>query len=156
MGKFADRYPDTGLLFVCDEMLDYLRSREERALILDLGFLREIGEVSAATPFQFLGGLQETLFDSPRFSFVAEQLRRVRNRFEQVRIARDDIAYVVARRLLSKTDEQLARITEHLRGFAPLYPGMADRLDEFARLFPIIPLISTPSKRSISPRNARC
>jgi len=139
MGQFADRYPDTGLLFVCDEMLDFLRTREERALILDLGFLREIGEVSAATPFRFLGGLQETLFDSPRFSFVAEQLRRVRDRFEQVRIARDDIAYVVARRLLSKTDEQLARITEHLRGFAPLYPGMADRIDEFARLFPIHP-----------------
>lgn len=139
MAKFAERYPDTGLLFVCDEMLDYLRSREERSLILDLGFLREIGEVSADTPFRFIGGLQETLFDNPRFSFVADQLRRVRDRFEQVRIARDDIAYVVSRRLLSKTDEQLARITEHLRRFTKLYPGMAERLDEFARLFPIHP-----------------
>src|SRR5437870_3261670 len=83
---------DKGVLFVLDELLDYLRTREERALILDLGVLRELGEVTAVTPFRFTAGVQETLFDSPRFAFVAEQLRRVRDRFEQVRIAREDIA----------------------------------------------------------------
>ncbi len=139
MAAFSERYPDHGLLFVLDELLDYLRSREERALFLDLGFLRELGEVTASTPFRFIAGVQETLFDNPRFAFVAEQLRRVRDRFEQVRIAREDIAYVVAERLLGKTDEQLARITEHLRPFTVLYPPMAERLNEFARLFPIHP-----------------
>lgn len=139
MAGFSERYPATGVLFVLDELLDYLRSREERELLLDLGFLREVGEVAAATPFRFIAGVQETLFDNPRFAFVAEQLRRVRDRFEQVRIAREDIAYVVAQRLLNKTDEQLARITAHLRGFTALYPVMAERLGEFARLFPIHP-----------------
>lgn len=139
MQGFSTRYPDMGVLFVLDEMLDYLRSREERALILDLGFLRELGEVSKVTPFRFIGGVQETLFDNPRFAFVAEQLRRVRDRFEQVRIAREDIAYVVAERLLGKTDAQRARITEHLRAFTPLYPLLAERLSEFVRLFPIHP-----------------
>jgi len=136
---FRQRYPDHGLLLVVDELLDYLRTREERQLILDLGFLRELGEVAALTPFRFLGGLQETLFDSPRFVFVAEQLRRVRDRFEQVRIAREDIAYVVSHRLLRKSDEQLARVTEHLRQFTPLYGLMAERLDEFVQLYPIHP-----------------
>ena len=139
IAAFQERYPDHGVLLVVDELLDYLRTREERQLILDLGFLRELGEVAALTPFRFLGGLQETLFDSPRFAFVAQQLRRVRDRFEQVRIAREDIAYVVSHRLLRKTDEQIARITEHLRQFTPLYGRMAERLDEFARLFPIHP-----------------
>jgi hypothetical protein len=139
MHGFGERYPHMGVLFVLDEMLDYLRSREERALILDLGFLRELGEVSKVTPFRFIGGVQETLFDNPRFAFVAEQLRRVRDRFEQVRIAREDIAYVVAERLLGKTDEQLARITTHLRSFTNLYPMLSERLNEFARLFPIHP-----------------
>jgi len=139
VAAFQARYPDHGILLVVDELLDYLRTREERQLILDLGFLRELGEVAALTPFRFLGGLQETLFDNPRFAFVAEQLRRVRDRFEQVRIAREDIAYVVSHRLLRKTDEQLARITEHLRRFTPLYGRMAERLDEFAQLFPIHP-----------------
>jgi len=139
VAAFQERYPDHGILLVVDELLDYLRTREERQLILDLGFLRELGEVAALAPFRFLGGLQETLFDSPRFAFVAEQVRRVRDRFEQVRIAREDIAYVVSHRLLRKTDEQLARITEHLRQFTPLYGRMAERLDEFASLFPIHP-----------------
>ncbi|MBC8449570.1 MAG: ATP-binding protein [Chloroflexi bacterium] len=139
VAAFQQRYPDHGILLVVDELLDYLRTREERQLILDLGFLRELGEVAALTPFRFLGGLQETLFDSPRFAFVAQQLRRVRDRFEQVRIAREDIAYVVSHRLLRKTDAQLARITEHLRQFTPLYSRLAERLDEFAQLFPIHP-----------------
>lgn len=139
MAEFQQRYPDQGLLLVVDELLDFLRTREERQLILDLGFLREVGEVAALTPFRFLGGVQETLFDNPRFSFVAQQLRRVRDRFEQVRIAREDISYVVSHRLLRKTDEQIARVTEHLRQFTPLYHRLAERLDEFARLFPIHP-----------------
>lgn len=139
MAGFNARYPNSGVLFVLDELLDYLRSREERALLLDLGFLRELGEVTAATPFRFVAGVQETLFDNPRFAFVADQLRRVRDRFEQVRIAREDIAYVVSERLLNKSDAQLARITEHLRRFTQLYPVMAERLNEYARLFPIHP-----------------
>lgn len=139
VGKFQEKYPGYGILLVVDEMLDYLRSREERALILDLGFMRELGEVAANTPFRFVGGLQESLFDTPRFEFVARQLNRVKDRFEQVRIAREDVAFVVSRRLLRKTDAQLAQVTEHLRPFAHLYRQMSERLDEFARLFPIHP-----------------
>lgn len=139
MAKFQEKYPDQGILLVVDELLDYLRTREERALILDLGFLRELGEVAASTSFRFIGGLQELLFDSPRFSFVAEQLRRVKDRFEQVTIAREDIAFVVSNRLLQKNDKQLAKITEHLRQFTPLYKQMAERLNEFTQLFPIHP-----------------
>lgn len=139
MAAFAAHYPDKGVLFVLDELLDFLRSREGRDLLLDLGFLRELGEVADATPFRFIAGLQETLFDSPRFTFVANELRRVKDRFEQVQIARQDIAFVVAERLLRKNDAQLARINEHLRRFSGLYPQMADRLSEYAQLFPIHP-----------------
>lgn len=139
VATFREAYPDQGLLLIVDELLDYLRTRDERALILDLGFLRELGEVAAATPFRFIGGLQQTLFENPRFSFVAQQLRRVRDRFEQVRIVREDIAYVVSHRLLRKTDEQLAWVNEHLRAFTPLYGELAERMEEFAQLFPVHP-----------------
>ncbi|MDQ3007123.1 MAG: DUF6079 family protein, partial [Chloroflexota bacterium] len=139
VAKFQEVYPDHGILLVVDELLDYFRTREERALILDLGFLRELGEVAASTPFRFVGGLQESLFNTPRFAFVAEQLRRVKDRFEEASIAREDIAFVVSKRLLQKTDRQLAQITEHLRQFTPIYKQMAERLNEFAQLFPIHP-----------------
>jgi len=140
VAAFQEKYPNMGLLLVVDELLDYLRSREQRALILDLGFLRELGEVASSCPFRFLGGLQETLFENPRFSFVAEQLRRVKDRFEQINISREDITFVVSQRLLNKTDAQKALIANHLRSFAPLYKYLADRLDEFVNLFPIHPV----------------
>jgi hypothetical protein len=139
VATMQEEYPDKGLLLVVDELLDYLRSRKMQELILDLGFLRELGEVAALTPFRFMAGLQETLFENPRFSFVNEQLRRVKDRFEQVRIAREDIAYVVEERLLKKDDAQKALIREHLMQFAPLYPNLAERMDKFVNLFPIHP-----------------
>lgn len=139
MQKFQEKHPDHGLLLVIDELLDYLRARDDHQIILDLGFLRELGELPLTTRFRFMGGLQESLFESPRFEFVSESLRRVRDRFDQVRIGRQDIAFVVANRLLKKSDEQIARITAHLQPFAPLYDGMPERMGEFARMFPIHP-----------------
>ena len=136
---FRQRYPDQGILILVDELLDYLKGRPDQQFILDLSFLRELGEVTALTALRFVGGVQESLFDSPRFSFVSDQLRRVKDRFVQFTIRRDDIAFVIAERLLRKDDAQIARISEHLRRFAPLYPGLAERLGEFARLFPIHP-----------------
>ena len=136
---FQREHPDQGILLVLDELLDFLRGRADQELFRDLSFLRELGEVTALTAFRFMSGVQETLFDNPRFSFVSEPLRRVKDRFVQVSIAREDIAFVVAQRLLHKDDAQIARISEHLRRFAPLYPGLTERLADFARLFPIHP-----------------
>ena len=140
VAAFTEKFPGMGILLVVDELLDYLRTRGPKALILDLGFLRELGEVAASCPFRFLGGLQETLFENPHFPFVAGQLRRVKDRFEQINIAREDITFVVAQRLLKKTDSQKAKIAEHLRKFSPLYESMAERMDEFVDLFPIHPV----------------
>jgi hypothetical protein len=139
VATFQQRYPGQGILLVVDELLDFLRARNEQQLTLDLGFLRELGEVATHTAFRVLAGLQEALFDSPHFQFAAQPLYRVRERFETVRIVREDVAFVVAHRLLRKTPEQMARISEHLRRFTPLYGRMAERLEEFARLFPIHP-----------------
>lgn len=139
MALFNEKYPDHGLLLVVDELLDYLRSRKQHDLILDLSFLREIGEICKLIRFRFIAGLQESLFDNPKFQFVAESLRRVKDRFEQLRIVRQDVAHVVSERLLTKTDEQRAKIREHLQKFTPLYGGMAERLEDFVRLFPVHP-----------------
>ncbi|KGX84852.1 DUF6079 family protein [Pontibacillus litoralis] len=139
MSAFHEVYPDQGLLLVVDELLDYLRGRKEQELYLDLGFLRELGEICSKTKFRFIAGVQEMLFDNPKFQFVAEQLRRVRERFEQVRIIREDIAYVVSQRLLKKNDRQKALIREHLQQFTNLYDRLGEDLDQYVDLFPIHP-----------------
>lgn len=151
MSAFHEVYPDQGLLLVVDELLDYLRGRREQEIILDLGFLREVGEICRTTRFRFIAGIQEMLFDNPKFQFVAEQLRRVRERFEQVSIVREDIAFVVSQRLLKKDDKQKALIREHLQKFTTLYDKLSERIEEFVSLFPIHPsYFSTFEKVSVA------
>jgi hypothetical protein len=139
MAAFHVVYPDHGLLLVVDELLDYLRTRKDQELILDLNFLREIGEVCKDLRFRFIAGIQEAIFDSPRFSFVADSIRRVKDRFEQILIARRDVKFVVAERLLKKSTDQQASIWAYLTPFARCYGSMNERMDEFARLFPVHP-----------------
>ena len=139
MATFHKTFPALGLLLVVDELLDYLRTRKDQELILDLNFLREIGEVCKDIRFRFIAGVQEAIFDSPRFSFVADSLRRVKDRFQQILIARRDVKFVVAERLLKKTVEQQARIREYLTPFTKFYGDMNERMNEFVRLFPVHP-----------------
>ncbi|NQU65180.1 MAG: ATP-binding protein, partial [SAR324 cluster bacterium] len=137
--KFLELYPDHGLLIVVDELLDFLRTRKDQELILDLNFLREIGEYAKNSRFRFIAGVQEAIFDSPRFAFVADSIRRVKDRFEQMLIARSDVKFVVSERLLKKTTEQQVKIREYLTPFAKYYGNMNERMDEFVRLFPVHP-----------------
>ena len=139
MAKFNEVFPKHGLLLVVDELLDYLRTRKDQELILDLNFLREVGEVCKDLRFRFMAGVQEAIFDSQRFAFVSDSIRRVKDRFEQVLIARRDVKFVVAERLLKKTAEQQAKISDYLMPFAKYYGGFNERIDEFTRLFPVHP-----------------
>ncbi len=139
MAQFEELYPNQGFLVVVDELLDYLRTRNEQEVVLDLNFLREIGEVCKNTRFRFIAGVQESLFDNNSFQFVAATLNRVKARFEQLRIAREDVAFVVANRLLKKDDRQKALIRSHLEKFYQLYENMAERAEEFVTLFPVHP-----------------
>ncbi|MFU1991971.1 DUF6079 family protein [Priestia megaterium] len=139
MDLFDEQYPDQGLLLVVDELLDYLRSRKEQELTLDLGFLREVGEVCGKTRFRFVAGIQEMLFDNPKFQFVAGSLRRVKERFQEIRIVREDIAYVVAERLLKKDERQKSLVREHITKFTPLYHRLGEDIETYVNLYPIHP-----------------
>ena len=139
MAAFQVVFPDHGLLFVVDELLDYLDSRKDQQVVQDLGFMREIGEASKHLRFRYIAGIQEAIFDSHRFQFVSDRIRRVKDRFEQVFIARNDIKFVVSERLLKKTADQQANIREYLTPFAKFYGSMNERMDEFVNLFPVHP-----------------
>ena len=139
MAAFEKVHPKRGLLLVLDELLDYLRSRKDQALILDLQFLRELGEFCKGSRFRFIAGVQEALYGNPRFQFAAAELKRVSERYIPILIAKDDIAFVVAERLLKKSPTQQALVREHLTKFGPLYGSLNERLDEFVRLYPVHP-----------------
>ena len=139
MSAFAEAHPNHGVLLVVDEFLEYLRSRKDHDLVLDLSFLREIGEVTKHLRFRFVAGVQEAIFDSSRFQHVADSLRRVKDRFTQILLARQDVSFVVAERLLKKTADQQNKIRAYLTPFAKFYGSMNERMDEYVRLFPVHP-----------------
>lgn len=139
MAAFHEVFPNHGFLLIIDELLDYLRTRKEQELILDLGFLRALGEICQNTRFRFMTGVQEMLFDNPKFQFVAAELRRVKERTVQAIIVREDIEYVVSQRLLRKDERQKALIREHLQKFAPLFDKLGEQIEKYAELFPIHP-----------------
>lgn len=139
MAAFNEVYPDTGLLLVVDELLDFLRTRKQQELILDLNFLREIGEICNNLRFRFMAGIQEAIFDNPKFQFVSDTLKRASTRFEEIHIARDDVKFVVSERLLRKSSTQLAQVRAYLEKFGNLYGNFSERIDEFAKLFPVHP-----------------
>lgn len=139
MLAFSQKYPDKGYLIVVDEFLSYLSSRNERDIVLDLEFFRALGEMCSKSKLRVIFGIQEKIFDNPRFSFVSGTLMHVRDRFTQIVITKEATSYVVSERILKKTPEQKALIRAHLEKFCNLYTGMSSRLDEFVDLFPIHP-----------------
>lgn len=139
MRAFESKHANKGYLLVIDELLDYLRTRKEQEIMLDLGFLREVGEFIKTSRFRLICGVQEQLFDNPTFSFVSDTMSKIKDRFEQVIIRKEDTAYVVSERILNKTPEQKAKIREHLLPFCPLYKEMSERLDDYIELYPIHP-----------------
>lgn len=139
MIAFSSKYQDKGYLIVVDEFLSYLTSRDERSIVLDLEFLRALGEMCSKSKLRVVFGVQEKIFDNPKFSFVSETLKKVSDRFTQVVITKESTSYVVSERILKKTPEQKAMIRKHLERFSNLYTGMSSKMDEFVELFPIHP-----------------
>ena len=139
MIAFSEKYPDKGYLIIVDEFLSYLSSRDEREIVLDLEFFRALGEMCSKSKLRVVFGMQEKIFDNPRFSFVADTLKHVSDRFTQLIITKEATSYVVSERILKKTPEQKAMIRKHLEQFCGLYTSMSSRLEEFVDLFPIHP-----------------
>ena len=139
MAAFNAKYPDKGYLVIVDEFLAYMASRNEMQLNSDLEFLRVLGEMCSKSNFRIILGVQEKIFDNPRFAFVSSKLKHVSDRFTQLIITKEATAYVVSERVLKKTAAQKALIREHLEKYSSLYGEMSSRMDEFVDMFPIHP-----------------
>lgn len=139
MTAFQSKYPDKGYLIVVDEFLSYLTSRNEREIVLDLEFFRALGEMCSKSKLRVIFGVQEKIFENPKFSFVSDTLMHVKDRFTQIIITKEATSFVVSERILKKTPAQKAKIRQHLEQFCNLYTGMSSKLEEFVDLFPIHP-----------------
>jgi hypothetical protein len=104
MATFAEVYPDHGVLLVVDELLDYLRSRKDHALVLDLSFLREIGEVCKA-PKEINVDLLRNLFKALGLPTGLAQMA-TQGKEEPVKELQKAVSELVKRLLTAGTDLQ--------------------------------------------------
>ncbi|MDP1614513.1 MAG: DUF6079 family protein [Methylococcales bacterium] len=139
MADFEAKFPKQHFLIVIDELLEYLKGRKPNELHNDLMLLRQLGEACDNSRFKLMFGVQELLYRSPEFQFQADMLIRLEDRYADLIITKEDVAYVVKERLLKKDLHQKAKIREHLLKFAHLFEGINTNLNEFIDLFPVHP-----------------
>lgn len=137
--QFRQQFPETGLLVALDDLLRFLRGRKQAQLSEDLAFLAALGKACQNSPLRCLAAIDEDFFAQPRPNVPAESLRRVQAMFALAPLGPNENQFVAAERLARKTPEQKAQIKAHLERFTQVYPGLKDRLDQFADLFPIHP-----------------
>lgn len=140
LDAFEEHYPDQGILLVIDEMLSYLESRAVSGeLAKDLPILQALGQLCADSRFGFMFGVQEEIYKARAFRFVSDMMMKVRDRYIDVTIRKEEVSFVVQNRLLKKTAQQKAEIRRHLQPFMSLFSDMHAHMDEYVNLFPVHP-----------------
>jgi hypothetical protein len=140
MEAFDAVCPGKGVLLIIDEMLHFLQSRPtDNEFILDLSVLQMLGEFSNGSRFVFMAGVQQSLFNNPRFNHVAQDINRVKQRYYDFVIDSKGVAQLIEQYLFQKDAAQKAQIRDLLAKQANLYDMGATEIDQCVALFPAHP-----------------
>lgn len=140
LAAFEEKFPEQGIMLVIDEMLSYLQARTSVGyLAQDLPVLQALGQLCADSRFGFMFGVQEEVYKAKEFKFETEMLLKVKDRYVDVTIRKEEVAFVVQNRLLRKTPAQKAEIRRHLEPFIGLFSDIHSHLDDYVDLFPVHP-----------------
>ena len=140
MSEFEEKFPDKGFLVVIDEMLAYLKGRSTPdKLNQDLQVLQALGQTCDSSKFKFIFGVQEMIYHSPEFQFAASMLQKVNDRYKDIIITKEDVAFIVKNRLLRKDEHQKQAVKEHLDKYLSLFTDMHGRTQDYIDLFPVHP-----------------
>lgn len=140
MVAFEEKFPDKGLLLIIDELLAYLKGHAAVGqLNQDLQVLQALGQQCAKGRFAFMFGVQEMIYQSKEFAFAAEMMLKVKDRYTDLTIRKEDVSFVVQHRLLRKSEQQKKAIRTHLEKFIGLFSDMHSHLQDYVELFPVHP-----------------
>ncbi len=140
MAEFEEEFPDKGFLIVIDEMLAYLKGRSTPdKLNQDLQVLQALGQSCDSSKFKFIFGVQEMIYHSSEFQFAADMLQKVNDRYKDIMITKEDVAFIVKNRLLRKDEHQKQKIKEHIDPFLSFFTDMHGRTLDYIELFPVHP-----------------
>lgn len=132
-------HPDRGLLLVLDGVARRGVEREPAEHARDAEDLELLAQAARAGGFRFLADTRPGLFDGPDAEIPHDVRERWAENFHTFTLGAEALAPVIAERLVPKTPEQRARLTQHLARFADQDPRLARELDRFVDLYPIHP-----------------
>ena len=133
--------PEAGLVVVVDEISDFLKQKPKEVMAYDLALLRELGEVSQDSDFLYVGAMQEHVFTNPKYVDQAESIARINQRFVTVTITKEDVAQVLAERVLRKDADQRLQLQTVLDDHRKYFANLAQQFDRYVDLFPIHPYV---------------
>ncbi|MHB1455400.1 MAG: DUF6079 family protein [Armatimonadota bacterium] len=140
MEQFDSLHPNKGVLLVVDELLHYLETRKnDQDMAIDLSVLQSLGEFCDNSRFVFMAGLQQSLFNNPRFNHVASIINRIRQRFYDFVIDSKGVAQLIEQYLFYKTDAQKQQIRDLFQPLFNLFEVLPSKIDQFISLFPAHP-----------------
>lgn len=139
--KIKENDPSAGLLVAIDEISDFLSMKNKEPMRQDLQFLRVIGQVAQENDFMFVGSMQEDIFSSSMFKEAASEIYRVRERFQNIIIVKEDVEKVISERIVSKTSEQKHHLEEKFKPFLRKIEDVGNNLNSYIDLFPLTPTL---------------
>jgi len=141
VNKIKEKNSAAGLLVAIDEISDFLSMKRKEDMRQDLQFLRIIGQVAQDNDIMFIGSMQEDIFSSSRFKEAGQEIGRVRERFQNIIILKEDVEKVIAERVVSKTKQQKYEIEDRLKKYNYLekIEDVNSDIDNYINLFPLTP-----------------
>ena len=140
MAAFEEKYPSQGLFLMIDEMLSYMKGRASTGMLnQDLQVLQALGQLCTQGHFAFIYGVQEMIYQAPEFQNLAQLLMKVKDRYVDMTIRKEEVAFIVHDRLLHKSEQQKQAIRSHLEPFRKYFSGMNAHFEDYVELFPVHP-----------------
>jgi energy-coupling factor transporter ATP-binding protein EcfA2 len=133
--------PEEGLLVVMDEVSDFLQQKPMHLIKRDLQFLRGIAQLCQSEDLMVVTSMQEDIYASPKFKDIAAQESRISERFQNITIHKEDVAKVIAQRIVPKSKSQRSELSSKFEPFAKKIQDIRYRLEEYIDIFPLTPFL---------------
>lgn len=139
--KIKEKYPNKGLIVIFDEYSDFLKSKESYKQNRDLQFTRQIAECSKNQDFILMLSMQEYIFSNPEYKDKADLINKIEKRFLKFNITSENIEDIIAKRMVTKTPNQIEELKNQFETIRDKFPNIALEEDRYINLFPVHPYL---------------
>lgn len=139
--KIKEKYPTKGLIVIFDEYSDFLKSKDSAKQNLDLQFTRQIAECSKNQDFILMLSMQEYIFSNPAYKDKADLINKIEKRFLKFNITSENIEDIIAKRMVTKTPNQIEELKNQFNTIKDKFPNIAVEEDRYINLFPVHPYL---------------